>query len=107
MNKNYWISWYTPEPLRTFELHSPWWVSGYDADDRTILVAAVRAGSEQGAMDIVKAAFDNPDAEIRWRFCEEQPADWNPFNSRFSQAKWMAWSETATCGCARCGGAAS
>lgn len=99
--KNFWISWYWPEALGTFELHSPWWQSGSRVamnmktkeviEDTPTIVAAVRAENEDAAMGIIIAAFDKKPASLEWRFCEERPSDWSPFSSRFPRGDWMKW----------------
>ena len=39
----WWISWYSDTAMSAFELHSPWWVSGYDADgNETVVAAAIK-----------------------------------------------------------------
>jgi len=92
--KNFWISWYSDIPLDQFEMHRPWWISGYDADDRPIVCAAVPAPDEQAARLFVRRSYDNPPDDLDWRFVEERPDDWSPFNSRFEEAKWMIWEPT-------------
>lgn len=94
---DFWLSWYSDIPLSEFELHSPWWVSGYDADDRTILVAAVRAKDEREAWLQVKGSYDDPPPSLDERFCEE--LDRSPFCGRFPKSAWMEWSPIATCAC--------
>lgn len=42
---NFWLSWYGELPMSEFELHSPWWISGYDAEDRPVICAAIQATS--------------------------------------------------------------
>lgn len=94
--QSFWISWFATTADVSFELHSPWWVSGerqhpQDEDDsQDIICAAVRADTEEEAMALVVAAHDKP-VELEWRFCELQKPDWSPFNSRFRQAGWMKW----------------
>lgn len=95
---DYWISWYVDDEwMPKFELHSPWWVSGYDMDDRTIVVAAVRAESEEAAWAQVLAAFDDPPERFEQRFIDVLERD--AFSDRFPQAEWMEWSPTSTCRC--------
>lgn len=104
----WWASWYAPAPMGEFELHSPWWVSGYALDEHEehvpIVCAAVRAGTETEAMAEVCAAYDNPPAaeDVRWRFCET--LDGSPFTDRFPQSEWMAWDGERTCACSACSG---
>ena len=104
MNKSYWISWTALEPLHTFELHSPWWVSGYNAYDNPTIVAAVRAPSPEAAVEVVRNAYDSPPPIIDLRFCDEMPAGRSPFSDRFPKCEWMAWDGDATCICDRCAG---
>lgn len=92
--RNFWISWIGPD--HGFELHWPWWVSGYrlgndeDGDTPTIC-AAVQAKDEDGAKEIILACHDERPKAIEWRFCSEREDGWSPFNSRFPRAKWMRW----------------
>ena len=92
---NYWISWYHDPKLRGgYELHSPWWVSGYaGSNNRETICAAVKADNEEDAKQIIQNCYDIPQIfDIsNWRFIEEQPHDWNPFNNRFPKATWMIW----------------
>jgi hypothetical protein len=93
----WWISFYVPdEHFGEFELHSPWWVSGY-GDEETIVVAAIRADNEEAAWQRVIDAFDD-EAHYRERFCEPLDRD-DPFVDRFPQGAWMDWSDHATCRC--------
>ena len=97
----YWISWYSHRPRSEFELHSPWWVSGYDADDNDILIAAVRAVDEAAAWQTVRDAYDLPreESDITERFCEQLETGQSPFSDRWPQAAWMAWDDERTCAC--------
>lgn len=96
----YWISWYsTYEEAGSFSLTSPWWVSGwaYDRDEReeSVIVAAVRAESEDAAWEVVKQAYDTyPEKGFRERFIEvlEEPYPWSREDTRFQfQDEWMEW----------------
>lgn len=92
MNR-YWISWWQSDD-QAFELHSPWWVSGYDAEDRRSICAAIIAESEDEARAKVIAAHDEPkpsEAALRFRFVRRQPDGWTPFSDRFRRAPWMRW----------------
>lgn len=94
--KKYWVSWYSPADLwGKFELHAPWWVSGERcADGAHTICAAIQAENETTAMDAALSSYDEPrPAGLDWRFVEERPADWSPFNSRFPRADWMKWPE--------------
>ena len=94
--QDFWVSWYSYTPLSEFELHSPWWRSGY-AEDAEIVVAAVRAADEYAAFAQVRAAYDNDPGPLEERFCE--PLSRSPFSDRFPQSAWMAWDSERTCGC--------
>ena len=96
--QNFWLSWYSPTSMAEFELHSPWWVSGYDSEDRYVVVAAVRAADEEAAFAQVRAAYDNRHGPIEERFIEPLVQE-TPFSGRFPQAGWMAWDKKRTCGC--------
>ncbi len=96
---NYWISWYQT-PVE-FELHSPWWISGYryvlddTAEDgereQATICAAVHAMDEDAAKKVIVDSHDTVPGAIEWRFCEERPDDWTPFCDRFQRVKWMVW----------------
>tara|TARA_Y100001951_G_C11054203_1_gene137287 strand:- start:75 stop:353 length:279 start_codon:yes stop_codon:yes gene_type:complete len=86
--QKFWLSWYA-HPEIAFTLNSPWWVSGY-RDDQPAICAAIKADDETGAMNFINEAHDTP-CDIEWRFVEEQPEDWQPFNGRFPRASWMEW----------------
>lgn len=92
--KNYWVSWYTTEKMGLFDLYSPWWYTGHRVSDGAPTVcAAVKAQSEEEAKLVVLKSYDKTPLEIEWRFCNERPADWSPFNARFPRGKWMEWEE--------------
>lgn len=95
---SYWLSWYTRGNTK-FELHSPWWCSGYDSDDYPIIVAAVRAESPEAAMERVRLSYDSPPEFVDERFCTENDDEFEPFCGRFPKAKWMEWAGDVTCGC--------
>jgi hypothetical protein len=100
---SWWVSWYSDTSLSAFELHSPYWVTGYDADDNVIVCAMVLADDEGAAKEKIRLAYDEgphrPDsvAEMRWRFCDEHEG--KPFSERFPQSRWMRWEPPITCGC--------
>lgn len=92
MAKRFWVSWTGRNGV--FELHSPWWISGYPGDgdsEDAIFCAAVVAEDEDGARQVIYDAHDRPNTSLDWRFVEERPDDWTPFNSRFRPAAWMQW----------------
>ena len=108
--QGWWISWYQTKKLGAFELHSPWWVSGYRERETkkgkikldSVIVGAVRAENEKAAKAAVVASYDDPPDvdEIEWRFCEELnegeepwiPRDGKDESSlRFRRAGWMQW----------------
>lgn len=91
--KPFWLSWYHHENTGPFELHFPWWISGY-SHDATIVCAAVRAEDEGMAQLRIEEAYDRtPVDPLSFRFCEERSADWSPFCDRFPKADWMQWGE--------------
>lgn len=95
--KNWWISWECPNDLMgKFELHSPWWVSGYN-DEMETICAAVQAPDEEGAKRLIIMAHDEPrPRDLVWRFVSERPSDWLPFSGRFPRADWMKWTPLQT-----------
>ena len=104
MTDEWWISWYSPHPMSTFEMHSPWWIGGELACgpegsfNVPIVVAAVRAADEDAAKAVIVAAYDVPPTDVRWRFCEDLEGR-SPFSDRFPKAWWMAWDSERTCAC--------
>jgi hypothetical protein len=97
----WWISWYHDRGFGPFELHSPWWISGFTMDDRETIVGAVQAETEKDAWEKVYASYDARPASIEERFIEElddreqQPSARAPWgtveNGRFQHADWMVW----------------
>lgn len=90
--KTYWISWIGP--VGGFELHWPWWISGYrlgDEEDTPTICAAVKAKNENAAKEVILASHDDKPKDIEWRFCNERPDGWEPFCDRFPRADWMQW----------------
>lgn len=106
MNKSYWISWYSHEPINEFELHSPWWISGWTSNslgdwDIPTVIAAVRAPDADAAVTMIRNAYDNPPTVLSLRFCDEiLKAD--PFSERFPKEHWMEWDGDRTCICDEC-----
>lgn len=99
--RGWWIGWYNTVDLATFELHSPWWISGYRDDDET-MVAAVWAADEDEAFEIVRAAYDEDPGPLERRLAGELEPDDSPFSDRFPQSAWMAWDgKGKTCGCSQ------
>lgn len=93
----WWLSWYS-EHLGAFELHSPWWISGYAYDyrgdeeiERATVCAAVRAATEEDAKAVILASHDDKTVVLEWRFCEDKGPDYDPFGGRFPRAAWMVW----------------
>lgn len=90
----YWISWWDDvERLPEFERQQPWWTSGEDDEGRVSLCTAAIANSEQEAKDQIRSNYDYPPESLDWRFIQERPEDWSPFNSRFQKASWMEWED--------------
>jgi hypothetical protein len=86
--KNFWVSWYS---AGSFELNSPWWVSGERGDGAETICAAIKAEDVQAAKQVVVKAHDDPPTGIEWRFVTEHEAGWSPFSDRFPKAAWMTW----------------
>ena len=91
----YWISWYHNPEYGTFELHTPWWISGYTMGEpqKSIIVGAVRAESEEEAWATVLASYDTPPEKVTERFCDpmKAPYPWDNPHGRFQRADWMQW----------------
>lgn len=93
--KAFWLSWYNVLPMASFELHRPWWISGYRvSDDAETICAALIAPDESAAKQFILNAYDEPPKSVEWRFCEERFGDWSPFSDRFPRADWMKWEPT-------------
>lgn len=86
---NFWLSWKHYFEDGEFELHFPWWVSGF-GDDYETIVAAVKADSSEDAWKIIEDAYDYAGVYIEQRFCDE--FEGSPFSDRFPKADWMIWS---------------
>jgi len=88
----YWVSWYQTEEAGPFELHTPWWVSGFlPADDANMVCAAIMAADENGARERILASFDQRPDRLEFRFVTAQPPGWSPYCDRFQAADWMRW----------------
>lgn len=96
----YWISWYSPQSLGGFELRSPWWKAGWMFDENeeelSIIVAAIRAESEEDAFAKVEASyFEKPENGVERRFCETfeegEIKPWEREDGRFQLGDWMEW----------------
>ena len=95
---SWWISWYHHPLDSAFELHTPWWISGYTIEmdhQRSVIVAAVQAEDEEDAWRVVYAAYDHTPTHLEQRFCDELlPEDslpWEHPGTRFELADWMRW----------------
>lgn len=94
--KRWWVSWWHDNArYGAFELHSPWWTSGY-GDGRVSICAAIIAEDEDAVLEIVYDAYDLRPSNIEFRFIDERPDDWAPWRipkgtSRFQKAEWMVW----------------
>jgi hypothetical protein len=86
----WWVSWYGHNG--TFELHRPWWISGYEVDGecRDIFCAALLATSEEDCRSLISFCHDSG-LEPEFRFIEARAGDWSPFCDRFQRAAWMVW----------------
>lgn len=90
--KRYWVSWYFDCAADgPFELHSPWWITGWDGRGRATVCAAIIADSEDDARRAVREGYDSPPDDLEWRFVDQRDSDWSPFGDRFKRADWMQW----------------
>lgn len=89
--KPYWLSW--EHRGGDFTLVTPWWISGYTADNHPVVSAAIMARNEAEARMKVHDSYtpSSRDTLPSFRFAEERPADWSPFSDRFPRASWMRW----------------
>jgi hypothetical protein len=92
----WWISWYADPADGPFELHTPWWISGSTMEhvQRSTIVAAVQAESEDDAWEVVREAYDADPKNLEERFCTEltdEKMPWERPGSRFQLADWMKW----------------
>lgn len=88
----WWVGWEAAD--MAFEIHTPWWISGYacyDDENLPTICAAVAAETEEDAKAYIIASHDTPPDDLQWRFCEERRKDWQPFSSRFPRGDWMKW----------------
>lgn len=86
----FWLSWYNEPRMGGFELHSPWWCSGWRmSDDADSIVAAVRATDPDAAREVVRSSYDSPPDAMEFRFVEARDEGWSPYNDRFRPAAWM------------------
>lgn len=88
--KTFWVSWWHTDAYSAFEIHAPWWESGFrGADSASSLCAAIRAPSEAEAQALVIQSYDTAPVDLEFRFVEERPDDWSPYTDRFRKADWM------------------
>jgi len=94
----WWISWYHHPDDGSFELHSPWWITGYTIQEgyhRHTIVAAVMAECEDDAWDKIRDAYDADPVNLEERFCDElkegKSLPWEHAGTRFELADWMQW----------------
>lgn len=93
-DKRYWISWLGSEFPKAIIPSWPWWIDGWtygaSGEQTPIIVGAVVGTSvEQVKQRVTDARIGGRVKE--WRFVEEKPADWTPFNQRYPQQPWMRW----------------
>ena len=92
--KKYWISWASITSINKFEMHFPWWVSGFDGEGNVYICAAIIAANHNDAWNFVIGSYNTNKAFfIERRFCIEKSDSWSPFNDRFQRAAWMLWPE--------------
>jgi len=91
----WWISWYHHPDDGPFELHTPWWVSGFTIEEpqRETIVAAVMAEDEEDAWKVVRASYDTSPTRLEQRFCDAlgDREPWSAEGGRFPRADWMQW----------------
>lgn len=97
----YWLSWTTVfEDDGKFELHSPWWTSGWclnaEEQEESVINAAVRADSEDQAWEKVAAAYEiPPEGGVNKRFIHHvkdgDAKPWERAGTRFVIEDWMEW----------------
>ncbi len=93
-NERWWVRFYVKtDDLPHFEYHGPWWISGttFEEPERSTVCAAVCAGNEDAARDVIAESFDDGYAVAEWSFTDQRADDWAPFCERFSRAEWMRW----------------
>lgn len=90
--KRWWMSfWFKGEDYRPLNYPPSegilgWWCSGYGSDGNALCLLVEAETEEQAKTLLLK---DWPEsADTKWRFCNEQPADWLP-NDRFPFSEWM------------------
>lgn len=95
----FWLSWTARPKDGPFTIHSPWWISG-QIDSRDTICAAIKADSVEEAKKKVLVCFDNPPGDLDWRFAQERPDNWSPWDvkspgdtPRFARRPWMKWDE--------------
>jgi len=89
--KYQWISWYWTKEMGGFELHYPWWSSGWRcSDEAETICAAIPVETESEAEEIILASYDKRPKNVEWRFNNLKEAK-GPFCDRFPRAKWMKW----------------
>jgi hypothetical protein len=72
--KRFWISWYCDSDFADAEHDYKVWISGYDAQNRSVFVADMMAESEASAWKKVGKLYP----EHEQRFCNEVELDWQP-----------------------------
>jgi hypothetical protein len=95
--KKFWLSWWYNEADGEFELHNPWWISGYrfltNGKDKewteSSVCAAVIAENKEDAGEQIYKCYDKRPANLEFRFIEARDDDWSPYGDRFQKAKWM------------------
>lgn len=92
----WWVSWFSPEKYGGFELHVPFWRSGWyftdESEEVTIFVAVVRAPNEDEAFaQITGSYFEQPEGGVSRRYCKtlEHPYPWEREGTRFEREDWM------------------
>ena len=85
----YLVRWYD-KGYGPFSLYTPWWISGYDFDNNTVFLAAIKAYSTDHVREIIYGCYDEKPDEIEFSFIGEKEDGWEgPTFDRFSWEDWM------------------
>lgn len=92
----HWVSfWINDNNCDKFEIHFPWWITGYDMNDRTSICVAIYAHDVEHAKRLVEESFDDGFSLDEWRFADERSSpNFIQQSGRFTiNRDWMVWPE--------------
>lgn len=93
LRRNFWASWYDLDTYPQFDSNLPSWCTGWRMrDNARTIVCAVKAENEDAVKAIIRRAYGF-NRNIEFRFIEQRPNNWEPFNERFQREDWMEWGE--------------